>query len=106
MAKIIKLDETYFIEIDPYNWILKKKVVISDQVKSGKPSVNAGKTRDAICGYYPSLASALGHYVDNLEKDGISKDSEPVQIAGLETILLRIEKACKYLKLIETEDSK
>lgn len=103
MNNRINLDRTYHIDIDDHNWILKKSVPTQATRKGGQPSGNAGKMHDVILGYYPKLEIALKHYVDNLEKNGISNATEPVTIAELQTILLNIEKVCKGLKLVEKE---
>lgn len=103
MANRIDLDGTYFIDIDEYNWILKKNVLVAPTLKDGTPSKNAGKVKEATLGYCSSLNSALLHYADHLEKDGVEEATEPVSIAGLQTILLRIEKLCKGMRLVETE---
>lgn len=105
MSKRIILDSTYSIDIDECNWILKKSVPTQAVRKDGQPAANAGKMHDVILGYYPSLPVALKHYADNLEKDEISKATEPVSISTLETILHRIEIICKALKLVEKDVS-
>lgn len=104
MNKRIVIDDTYCIDIEDLNWILKKLVVTADTLKSGIPAKNAGKPHEVIIGYFSSLKSALEHYVNSIEKDEVSKALEPVSIGNLETILLRIEKVCKGLKLVETEE--
>lgn len=103
MSRRIDLDGTYHIDIDDCNWILKKLVTVSPTLKDGTPSKNAGKMREATLGYCSSLANALKMYVDSLEKDGIAEAAEPVSIAELKTILLRIERLCKSMRLVETE---
>lgn len=100
----IDLDGTYFIDVDDFNWILKKRVTVSPTLKDGTPSKNAGKAKEATLGYCSSLNSALLHYTDHLEKDGIAESTEPVSIAGLQAILLRIERLCKGMRLVETEE--
>jgi leucyl-tRNA synthetase len=104
MSRRIDLDGTYFIDLDKYNWIFKKLVSVAPTLKDGTPSKNAGKKREATLGYCSSLASALRMYADNLEKDGVIKSSEAVSIAELQTILLRIERLCKSMRLVETEE--
>jgi len=103
MSKRIDLDGTYFIDIDDCNWILKKSVPTQATRKGGQPSTNAGKMHDVILGYFPRLEIALKHYADGLEKDEIFKAREPVNVQGLQAILLRIEKLCKGLKLVEID---
>lgn len=103
MSKRIDIDGTYSIDIDDCNWILKKSVITAPTLKDGTPSKNAGKKHDVVLGYCSSLANALKMYVDSLEKDGITEAAEPVSIAELKTILLRIEKLCKGTRLVETE---
>ena len=97
----IDLDGTYCIDIDDCNWILKKSVPTQATRKDGQPSANAGKMHEITLGYCSSLSSALSHYTDNLEKYGIAGATEPVDVQTLQTILLRIEKLCKGLKLVE-----
>jgi hypothetical protein len=101
MNKRIEIDGTYFIEVDDYNWMLKKHVKTAPVCKNGQPSKNAGKLRDVTLGYCSSLGSALDLYADRYEKDEISKATRPVSIGELKTILLRVESACKALKLVE-----
>ena len=102
MNNRINLDGTYHIDIDDHNWVLKKSVPTQAMRKGGQPSDNAGKLHDVILGYYPNLKIALKYYVDHLEKDEITESPEPVSIATLQAILLRIEKLCNGLKLVET----
>lgn len=104
MSGRIDLDGTYFIDVDDFNWILKKRVLVSPTLKDGTPSKNAGKAREATLGYCSSLASALRMFADNIEKDGVAESAEPVSVQELQTILLRIEKLCKGLKLVEVEE--
>ena len=104
MAKTIQIDGTYFIEVSELNWTLKKRVPYSAIRKDGTPSKNAGQTKTVTLGYYPNLKMALGAYAHNIENDTVADAPEPVNIAGLETILERIESACKALKLTETEE--
>lgn len=104
MGKRIELDATYRIDIDEYNWILKKAVPTASTMKDGTPAKNAGKMHDITIGYFTSLKSALHAYVDCKEKDGIMEATGPVNVQGLQTILLRIEKLCKGMRLVETEE--
>lgn len=103
MNKQITIDDTYSIEIDGCNWILKKLVPTRATRKGGRPSANAGKMHKVTLGYFGSLQTALSHYTDSLEKDGIAEATEPVNVQDLQTILFRIEKVCKGLKLVETD---
>lgn len=103
MNNRIKIDDTYFIEIDAYNWILKASVETKEKCVSGQPAKNAGKFHDITLGFYPSLESALKAYADHFEKDEISKAKWPVNTEELETILLGIESACSTLKLAEID---
>lgn len=103
MNKQIIIDDTYSIEIDEYNWILKKLIPTQATRKDGKPSGSAGKMHKVTLGYFGSLQTALSYYANSLEKDYISEAAGPVSVAELKAILLRIEKACKGLKLVETE---
>ena len=100
MSKQIDLDGTYYIEIDPYNWILKKRIVAKPR-KDGKPSKSTGTMREVTLGYCSSLKNALKSYTSHLEMDGVAAHAETVDVQELETILLRIEKLCKGLKLVE-----
>ena len=104
MNNRINLDGTYHIDIDDHNWVLKKSVPTQAMRKGGQPSDNAGKLHDVILGYYPNLKIALKYYVDHLEKDEITEPAESVDIKELQTILLRIERHCKGLTLIEAEE--
>jgi len=103
MGKRIELDATYRIDIDEYNWILKKAVPTASTMKDGTPAKNAGKMHDITIGYFTSLKSALHAYVDCKEKDGIMEASGPVSVTKLETILTRIEERCNGLKLVEKD---
>ena len=104
MSKRIDLDGTYFIDIDDCNWILKKSVPTQATRKGGQPSTNAGKMHKVTLGYFGSLQTALSYYANSLEKDEISKATRPVSIGELKTILLRVESACKALKLVEKSE--
>lgn len=104
MSKHIEIDSTYFIEVDDLNWTLKKRVPYSAIRKDGSPSKNAGQMKTVTLGYYPNLEMVLGAYAYNIENDVVADAQEPVNIEELKTILLRIESACKALKLTETED--
>lgn len=104
MAKTIQIDGTYFIQVEELNWTLKKHVPYSAIRKNGVPSKNAGQMKTVTLGYYPNLEMALGAYAHNIENDAVAEAQEPVNIEELKTILLRLERACKALKLAETED--
>jgi hypothetical protein len=102
MSKQIDLDGTYYIEIDPYNWILKKRIVAKPR-KDGKPPNSTGTMREVTLGYCSSLKNALKSYTSHLEMDGVAAHAETVDVQELETILLHIEKLCKGLKLVEKD---
>lgn len=104
MSKTIQIDGTYFIQVDDLNWTLKKHVPYSGTRKDGSPSKNAGKMKTVTLGYYPNIEMALGAYAHSIENDAVVEAVEPVSIAGLLTMLKRIESACKALKLTEMED--
>lgn len=103
MSKTIQIDGTYFIQVEELNWTLKKRVPYSAIRKDGSPSKNAGQMKALTLGYYPNLEMALGAYAHNVENDGVAEAQEPVNIEELKTILLRIERACKALKLTESD---
>lgn len=60
----IILDETYYIEIDPLNWILKKKR-------------KSQKSQDKVLGYYSNLENALLAYEEKMiQKACLDRDKE------------------------------
>ena len=99
LSGTIKLDDTYFIEIDPYNFILKQIKITSDKTVSGKPNKNAGQPYNATLDYYPSLEVALDRYSKTLIKDGIHSADLGADVQTLQTILTEIKNAVTKLSL-------
>lgn len=111
MASRIKIDDTYRIDIEdgkdlPRNWILVKRVATKPTLKNGKPAKNAGKPHDITVGFFSTLAAAMDGYANQFEHDQISKAVGPVDLHSLKTVLLRIEKVCRALKLVEIDVQK
>ena len=55
---IIKLDEKYTVQSDPYCWILTRKSIGEINPKTGKPK------RSIDVSYHPDLKTALTKYLD------------------------------------------
>lgn len=100
----IDIDGTYFIDVDDFNWILKKQVLVAPTLKDGTPSKNAGKTREATLGYCSSLGSALIHYADHLEKDGIADSAGSMTIQQVIDELKAIREKIKRAYMVEPEE--
>lgn len=62
----IKIDDEYFLELDSYNFILKRKYF----------SEELNKELDTILGYFPSVALAL----EWLKKDKINNLSKEISL--------------------------
>lgn len=93
---VIKLNENYMIEVDPMNYILKKKYLV--KAKSGEQ-----KEVYKVDGYFGTVKDALERFIEHLqmdELDGMAVDiSEYVRaiaiinkeaVKGLERVLGKI----------------
>lgn len=65
----ISLDQDYYIDVDPLNFILKER-------KSVKVGENKGKQYESTIGYFGSLESALDEYVTRQIKSGIQASND------------------------------
>lgn len=88
----IKIDDEYFLELDSYNFILKKKYF----------SEELNKELDTILGYFPSVALALEclkkDKINNLSKE-ISLDkyiSKLKELEGWNTQIIKRERKFKH----------
>lgn len=95
----ITLDETHYIDIDPYNWILKESRLIPETDSKGNPNKSAGKQVDAVIGYYGKLEDALNAYSMRILKNRLSGSAAEISIDGLQTILKEIKTAVTRLSL-------
>lgn len=88
----IKINDEYFLELDSYNFILKKKYF----------SEELNKELDTILGYFPSVALALEWLkkdkINNLSKE-ISLDeyiSKLKELEGWNTQIIKRERKLKH----------
>lgn len=82
---MIQLPDNYYIEADPYNFILKRKVENnhSEQVlnrikaRGGTPQ----DTREVVLGYFPDLPELLNYYLNYQIKQLVAtEDLEPNEL--------------------------
>lgn len=96
---IITLDERYYIDVDPYNWILKQVKVTADTTSTGRPNKRAGQRCDVVIGYFPSLEQALNAYAEQILKESVSGSVAELNIDGVKSILEDIKIAITKLSL-------
>lgn len=99
MTGKIKLDNRFYIDIDPYNWALCEIKTIPATSKSGKPNKGAGKQFSKAIGYCSTLENALNLYAEVMAKESVGAFVEPVSIQELKTILLDVKNAVTKLSL-------
>ena len=94
----IKLDDRFYIYVDPYCWALLYEVkTIPAYSSKGKPNKCAGKQITKAIGYYRKLEHALDKYVELKAKESLSTFSEPISISDVKTILSEIKNATERL---------
>lgn len=96
---IIILDDRYYIDVDPYNWMLKEVKITPPLDSKGRPNKQAGKRCDVVVGYCPSLVNALELYSEQLLKESVSGSVKPLNIDSIKTILAEIKTAVTGLSL-------
>lgn len=95
----ITLDEQYYIDVDPLNFILKKVKVTADKSSTGKVNKNAGRRCDITIGYCGTLENALNLYSRELMRNGIHNSATALNLQRLEIILKDIKNAVTKLSL-------
>lgn len=95
----ITLDENYYIDVDPLNWILKQVKVVPQTDKRGNPNKNAGNHCDAVIGYFPTLESALDSYISHAIKDAVTVTGDSWNIEEVKELLQEIKSAVTGLSL-------
>ena len=95
----IKLDDHFFIDVDPYNWALREIKTIPAISSTGKPNKGAGKQINRVVGYYSKLEDALDSYAELLAKESISTLSEPASLTEVKTILEEVKNAVAKVSL-------
>ena len=93
----IKLDDRFYINIDPYCWTLYEVKTTPAYSSKGKPNKGAGKQITKAIGYYRKLEHALDKYVELKAKESFSTFSEPISISDVKTILSEIKNATERL---------
>lgn len=95
----IVLDGNYYIDVDPYNWILKEVKRIPENNSRGIPNKRAGQRCDAVIGYFPSLDKALDGYTQQILKSTFVDSVAGINIAEVKVILQDIKNTVTRLSL-------
>lgn len=95
----IILDGQHYIDVDPYNWILKQIKRIPENNSRGIPNKRAGQRCDAVLGYFPSLEQALDGYTEQVTKNGVVDSVTALNIAEVKVILQDIKNSVTKLSL-------
>lgn len=95
----IVLDERYYIDVDPYNWILKEVKRIPENNSRGLPNKRAGQRCDAVIGNFPSLDKALDGYTQQILKSAVVDSVAVLNIAEVKVILQDIKNTVTRLSL-------
>lgn len=95
----IILDGQHYIDVDPYNWILKQIKRIPENNSRGLPNKRAGQRCDVVLGYYPSLEKALDGYTEQIVKNDILDSVTALNIAEVKVILQDIKNSVTRLSL-------
>lgn len=95
----IKLNNRYYIDVDPYNWALYEIKTIPAFSKSGKPNKGAGKQFSKAIGYCSTLENALILYAEVRTKESLGAFVEPVSLREVKTVLGDIKSAVARLSL-------
>lgn len=95
----ITLDEQYYIDVDPLNFMLKKVKVTADKTSTGKVNKNAGRRCDITIGYCGTLENALNLYSRELMRNGIHNSATALNSQRLEIMLKDIKNAVTNLSL-------
>ena len=95
----ITLDEQYYIDVDPRNFILKKIKVTAGKASTGKVNKNAGRRCDITIGYCGTLENALNLYSRELMRNGIHNSAMALNLQRLEIILKDIKNTVTKVSL-------
>jgi len=95
----ITLDDRYYIDVDPYNWMLKETKITPSLDSKGRPNKQAGKRCDVVVGYCPSLVNALELYSERLFKEKVHCSVEPCEFDNVVAMLEEIKTAVTGLSL-------
>jgi hypothetical protein len=104
----IRLDDRFYIDVDPYNWALCEIKTIPPTSKNGKPNKGAGKQIVKTWGYCSTLENALNLYAEVIAKESVDAFVGPISLSKLKTILGEVKSAVTKLSLtlkVEGDDS-